>query len=110
MNSVNLNEIKARFSKYIEMVEAGETVIVCKRNVPVAEIRPIARRQKKTPELGWIKRRPKLSAGMGEWSKQDQVAWEGDKADPLRTSSAREHGTLRQRRLMLGNRTQIFDW
>ena len=41
MINLNINEIKAHFSSYLEKVGRGETVIVCKRNVPVAEIRPI---------------------------------------------------------------------
>jgi prevent-host-death family protein len=84
MNVVNLHEIKARLSKYIELVEAGETVIVCKRNVPVAEIRPILRKQKKTPELGWAEGKALLPTGLAELSPEDLAAWEGDPQDPLR--------------------------
>src|SRR5262245_14255257 len=39
MIKLNIHEIKAQFSKYVGMVEAGDTVLICKRNVPVAEIR-----------------------------------------------------------------------
>src|SRR5215813_11299519 len=52
MIKLNIHEIKAQFSKYIEMVEAGDTVIVCKRNVPVAEIRPVEKKKKRKPILG----------------------------------------------------------
>ena len=38
---INITEAKARFSRYIEAVERGGTVIVCRRNVRVAEIRPL---------------------------------------------------------------------
>lgn len=43
MIRVNIAEAKAQFSRYIESVEQGETVTVCRRNVPVAEIRPLPR-------------------------------------------------------------------
>ena len=41
MTRINIAEAKAHFSRYIEAVERGETVTVCRRNVPVAEIRPL---------------------------------------------------------------------
>ncbi len=41
MIKINIAEAKAHFSRYIEAVERGETVTVCRRNVPVAEIRPL---------------------------------------------------------------------
>jgi prevent-host-death family protein len=39
----NINEIKTHLSGYLEKVVRGETVIICKRNVPIAEIKPIKR-------------------------------------------------------------------
>jgi antitoxin (DNA-binding transcriptional repressor) of toxin-antitoxin stability system len=39
MISLNINEAKAHLSKYLHAVETGETVVLCRRNVPVAEIR-----------------------------------------------------------------------
>jgi prevent-host-death family protein len=44
MAKVNIRELKAHLSALIERVEAGETIIVAKRNAPIAELRPIARR------------------------------------------------------------------
>lgn len=43
MLRVNVHEAKANLSRYLEAIERGETVIICNRNVPVAELRPIAR-------------------------------------------------------------------
>jgi antitoxin (DNA-binding transcriptional repressor) of toxin-antitoxin stability system len=43
MENVNLYEFKSHFSEYARRVKEGETVILCERNVPIAEIRPIAR-------------------------------------------------------------------
>jgi prevent-host-death family protein len=44
MAKVNIRELKAHLSAFIERVEAGETIVVAKRNEPVAELRPITRR------------------------------------------------------------------
>lgn len=42
MINLNINEIKTHFSSCLEKVRKGETVIISKRNVPIAEIKPIA--------------------------------------------------------------------
>ena len=38
---INLNEAKARLSKYAQMVKQGKTIIICDHNRPFAELRPI---------------------------------------------------------------------
>ena len=45
MTKVNVAEAKARFSGYLNRVANGETIIVCRRNVPIAELRPISTRR-----------------------------------------------------------------
>lgn len=52
MIKLNIHEIKTHLSKYIELVEAGETVTICKRNVPVAEIRAVQKKAAPKPVLG----------------------------------------------------------
>ena len=42
MIRLNIHEAKAQFSQRIAEVEAGETIVVCRRNEPIAEIRPLA--------------------------------------------------------------------
>ena len=44
MTTINIHEAKANLSRYLAAVEKGQTVIVCKRNVPIAEIRPLPRK------------------------------------------------------------------
>jgi antitoxin (DNA-binding transcriptional repressor) of toxin-antitoxin stability system len=39
---VNIGEAKTHFSKYTALVKQGERVILCDRNVPFAEIRPLS--------------------------------------------------------------------
>ena len=41
MIKVNIADAKSRLSQYLDSVERGETVILCRRNVPIAEIRPL---------------------------------------------------------------------
>jgi len=38
---LNIHEAKTHLSAYLERIAKGETVILCKRNVPVAEIRAL---------------------------------------------------------------------
>ena len=38
---INIHQAKAKLSEYIDAVAAGERVVICKRNHPVAELRPI---------------------------------------------------------------------
>jgi prevent-host-death family protein len=43
MIKVNIHAAKTHLSRYLARVAAGETVVVCNRNVPVAELRPVPR-------------------------------------------------------------------
>ena len=49
MKKVNVHEAKARLSELIDRVAENETVVICRRNVPVAELHPVpqARRRKR---------------------------------------------------------------
>ena len=56
MIKANINEVKAHFSSYVRRARAGETVIVCERNIPVAELRQIETdKHKKEVVLGSMK-------------------------------------------------------
>jgi prevent-host-death family protein len=41
MNRVNIHDVKAHFSEYLAAVEAGETVVIARRNKPIAKLVPI---------------------------------------------------------------------
>ena len=43
MLKVNVADAKTHLSRYLDLVERGETVVVCRRNVPIAEFRPVAK-------------------------------------------------------------------
>jgi antitoxin (DNA-binding transcriptional repressor) of toxin-antitoxin stability system len=57
MITLNLNQVKTHLSECIARAEAGETVVICKRNKPVAEIRAIPQPQKKPRPVGLLKGR-----------------------------------------------------
>lgn len=41
MLRVNVHEAKTNLSKYLRRVAKGETIVVCRRNIPIAEIRRV---------------------------------------------------------------------
>ena len=41
MKVVNIAEAKAKLSEYLDAVASGESVVICKRNHPVAELRAV---------------------------------------------------------------------
>ena len=51
---VNVQEVKTHFSRYLDAVEKGEVVIVCRHNKPIAELRaiPNENEQRKAPKFG----------------------------------------------------------
>jgi prevent-host-death family protein len=55
MKKINIHDAKTHLSQYLEEVEHGETVVVCRRNQPVAEIRPLAAHRHKPRPLGLAK-------------------------------------------------------
>lgn len=55
MKMVNINEAKAKLSEYLDTVAAGETVIICNRNQPVAELRAIPKKRTEPRPIGLAK-------------------------------------------------------
>ncbi len=43
MLKINIHQAKANLSRYLTAAAAGENVVICKRNVPVAELRALPR-------------------------------------------------------------------
>ena len=41
MIRLNIADAKTHLSRYLEKVEQGETIVLCRRNVPIAEIHPL---------------------------------------------------------------------
>ena len=57
MVRANVHEAKTHLSRYLELLESGKTeaVVLCRRNVPVAEIRPLRLRNPKPRPIGLAK-------------------------------------------------------
>ena len=52
MIRLNVHEAKTHLSKYLAKLEKGETILLCRRNQPIAEIRPLAVKRKKPRPIG----------------------------------------------------------
>jgi antitoxin (DNA-binding transcriptional repressor) of toxin-antitoxin stability system len=52
MIKVNIHEAKTHLSRYLEQVEQGEVVVLCRRNVPVAEIRALPKTSRQPRPIG----------------------------------------------------------
>jgi len=57
MIRVNVHDAKTHLSRHLEDLETGRTdsVLICRRNVPVAEMRPVERRRKRPRPIGLAK-------------------------------------------------------
>jgi antitoxin (DNA-binding transcriptional repressor) of toxin-antitoxin stability system len=53
MIRLNIHEAKTHLSKYLmRMEKKGEPIVLCRRNVPIAEIRPLPKNRTKRRPLG----------------------------------------------------------
>lgn len=77
---MNIHEAKAKLSHYLKMVQDGATVIICKRDVPIAELRPpkpmkkreLGHARKMYPNFTWDS-----SALLEPMSEEEWKLWEG---------------------------------
>ena len=52
MIQVNISEAKARLSALLHSAVRGEQVVLCRRNVPVAELRPLPQPRREPRRVG----------------------------------------------------------
>lgn len=55
MFMVNIHEAKAQLSELIERAAAGDAIVICKRNRPVAELRPVSAKRTEPRPIGLAK-------------------------------------------------------
>lgn len=55
MKKVNIQEAKTHLSRYLDRVENGETIVICRRNEPIAEIKRVRQPRAKPRPLGLAK-------------------------------------------------------
>jgi len=56
-------EAKTHLSRYLKHLEAGETILLCRHNVPIAEIRPLPQQRQTPRPLGTAKGKVKVPPG-----------------------------------------------
>lgn len=52
MIRLNVHEAKTHLSRYLARIEAGETILLCRRNIAIAEIRPLSARRVEPRPVG----------------------------------------------------------
>jgi antitoxin (DNA-binding transcriptional repressor) of toxin-antitoxin stability system len=62
MIKVNIQEAKTHLSRYLDQVEEGEVVVLCRHNQPVAELRAIRAAPASPPRV------PGLLKGLVHWA------------------------------------------
>jgi len=78
MIKLNIHEAKTHLSRYLDYLARGETILLCKRNEPIAEIRPLPRPVKKPRPIGLAKDQFKVPAEFFEpLPEEDLDAFEG---------------------------------
>ena len=81
MDTINVFDAKAQFSKLIARAEGGEEIIITRHGRSVARLVPISQVQPDR-EPGWA-RRFEVPDDFDEWTEQDERDWfdEGDLRD-----------------------------
>lgn len=92
MKIVNIHEAKAHLSDYVAQVEAGETVVIARRNKPVAKLVPLEPEQAQQPKrrpIGLAKGLGHVDAAFFEPMGEEELAdwYESKPGDPLRPTA-----------------------
>ena len=80
MIRLNIHEVKTHLSRYLAKLEEGETILLCRRNEPIAEIRPLSPKRKKPRPIGLDEGKIKLGPEFFEPLPDELLAYlNGDK-------------------------------
>jgi antitoxin (DNA-binding transcriptional repressor) of toxin-antitoxin stability system len=78
---LNIHEAKTHLSRYLKHLEVGETILLCKHNVPIAEIRPLPQPHTTPRPLGTAKGAVKVPPEFFEPLPEDLLrAFEGEQS------------------------------
>jgi prevent-host-death family protein len=80
MIQVNIFEIKAKLSEYLDRAARGERIVICRHNKAVAELRPVVEMPTEPRTIGPIPGRPsfELAPSFFEPLTDDELEpWEG---------------------------------
>ena len=99
MLKVNVFEVKAKLSEFLDRAARGERVIICRHNRPVAELRAVENLRTEPRPVGPLPGRPTFDlppAFFDALSGDELTMWEGVSAtDPLRALATRERRPTR---------------
>ena len=78
MIKLNIHEAKTHLSRYLARLKAGETLIICKRNTPIAEVRALPQAGQRKRPIGLAKGQFKVHPSFFEPLPDDIIdAFEG---------------------------------
>ena len=81
MIRLNIHEAKTHLSRYLQRLAKGETILLCKRNKPIAEIRPLPPGRTTPRPIGLAKGRFTVpTAFFDPLDEADLAAFEGDES------------------------------
>ena len=79
MIRLNIHEAKTHLSKYLARLKKGEVIILCRRNVPIAEIRLLQDQAKQQRPIGLARGRFEVPPEFYELLPEElQRAWNGE--------------------------------
>jgi len=89
MIQVNVFEVKAKLSEYLDRAARGERIVICRHNKPIAELRAIEARRTEPRPIGPLPGQPRFEVpdSFFEPLPEEELAlWEGvSESDPLVT-------------------------
>jgi len=78
MLRINIHDAKTHLSRYLEQVEQGEVVTICRNNVPIAELRSLVVPLKGRRRPGSFKGQVTINPSFFEPLPDDELdLWEG---------------------------------
>ena len=79
MIRLNIHEAKTHLSRYLARLKKGEIIVLCRRNVPIAEIRPLQPAEKRRRPIGLARGRFEVPPEFYEPLPEElQRAWSGE--------------------------------
>lgn len=111
MIKVNIYEIKARFSEYLDRAARGERILIHRHNKPVAELRAVEEARTEPRPIGPLRGRPTFEVPASFFEPlpdEDLDLWEGTATAPGASSRTKARRGVQQgrKRRPRGNKTR----
>jgi prevent-host-death family protein len=95
MSKVNVFEVKAKLSEYLDRALNGERIVICRHNKPVAELRAVETARTEPRPMGPLPGRPVFdipSSFFEPLTDEELDLWEGQDVGALPTSGTSRSG------------------